>query len=125
MLRSNQFSFGIPGGVQQGILGCIVALQCNPDWVLGEFDLKNAHTVCSRGLIWQELLNDTYFHFLIHIFLCMYGDSCIPQSHYGNGPDEPPTSLHWSGDGLRQGENAANVFFNILAARFYRAIMHS
>ena len=44
MLRSNQFSYGIPGGIQQVILGCPVALQCNPTWVLGEFDLKNAHT---------------------------------------------------------------------------------
>jgi hypothetical protein len=27
-----------------------------------------------------------------------------------------------SGEGLRQGETAANVFFNILAARLYRAM---
>jgi hypothetical protein len=78
MLQSNRFSFGIPGGVQQVILGGTVALQCNPDWVLGEIDLRNAHTGCSRDLIWQELLNDTYFHFLIQIFLYMYGDSCTP-----------------------------------------------
>ena len=45
LLQSSQFSFAIPGGVQQVILvGCTVALQCNPDWILGEFDLKNAHT---------------------------------------------------------------------------------
>jgi hypothetical protein len=31
LLQSNQFSFAIPGGVQQVILGCIDALQCNPD----------------------------------------------------------------------------------------------
>jgi hypothetical protein len=48
LLQSNQFSFAIPGGVHQVILGCTVALQCNPDWILGEFDLKNAHTDCSR-----------------------------------------------------------------------------
>jgi hypothetical protein len=118
MLRSNQFSFGIPDCVQHVILGCTVALQCDPDWVLGEFDLKNAQTNCSLGLIWQELIIDTYFH-----FLCMYGDTCTPQTHYGNGPDQAPTSIHWSGDGPRQGETVANVFFNILAARLYRAFM--
>ena len=53
----------------------------------------------------------------------MYGDSCTPPWHYGHGPDQPPTSIHWPGDGLRQGETVANVFFNILAARLYRAFM--
>jgi len=79
LLRSNQFSYGIPGGVQQVIMGCTVALQNNPTWVLGQFDLRNAHAVCSRGLIWQELEADTYFHFLMQIFICMYGDNCTPQ----------------------------------------------
>ena len=65
------------------ILGCTVALQCNPTCVLGEFDLKNAHKHCSRGLIWEELMNDVYFHFLIQIFLCMYGDTCTPQWYFG------------------------------------------
>jgi hypothetical protein len=31
LLQSNQFSFAILGGVQQVILGCTVALQCNSD----------------------------------------------------------------------------------------------
>jgi hypothetical protein len=53
----------------------------------------------------------------------MYGENRTPQWHFGNGPDQSPTSIHWSGDGLRQGEIAANVFFNILAARLYRAFM--
>jgi hypothetical protein len=53
----------------------------------------------------------------------MYGDSCTPQWHYGNDPNRPPTIIHWSCDGLRQGETAANVFFNILAARLYRAFL--
>jgi hypothetical protein len=53
----------------------------------------------------------------------MYGDTCTPQWHYGNGLDQPPTSIHWSGDGLRQGETVANVFFDILPARLYRAFM--
>jgi len=29
MMRSNQVSYGILGGFQQVIMGCIVALQCN------------------------------------------------------------------------------------------------
>jgi hypothetical protein len=109
--------------VQQVILGCTVALSSNPTWVLGVFDLRNAHTDCSRGLIWQELENDHYFHFLMQIFICMYGENRTPQWHFGNGQDQPPTSCHWSADGLRQGETIANVFFNILAARLYRALM--
>jgi hypothetical protein len=51
MLKSNQFSYGISRGVQHVILGCTVALQSNPTWVLGVFDLRNAHTDFSRGLI--------------------------------------------------------------------------
>ncbi len=78
MLKSNQISYSMPGGVQHVILGCTVALQTNPTWVSGAFDLRNAHTNCFRGLIWHELEADTYFHFLIHIFICMYGDNCTP-----------------------------------------------
>jgi hypothetical protein len=65
ILKSNHLSYAISRGVQQVILGCTVALQSNPTWVRGVFDLRNAHTDCSRGLIWQELENDPYFHFLI------------------------------------------------------------
>jgi hypothetical protein len=53
LLRSNLFSYGVPGEVQQVIMVCTVALQTNPTWVLGQFDLRNAHTDCSRGFIWQ------------------------------------------------------------------------
>ncbi len=105
------------------ILGCAIALKCNPTWVLGEFDLKNAHTDCSRGLIEQEFDSDVCFHFLIQIFLYMYGENCIPQSHVGNGPDQPPTSIHLSEDDRSQGETTPNVFFNILAARLYKAFI--
>jgi hypothetical protein len=47
----------------------------------------------------------------------MYGKNRTPQWHFGIGPDQPPTSIHRSGDGLRQWETAASVFFNILPAR--------
>ena len=121
MLRDDQFSYGVPGGVQKVILAVTIALQKNPDWVCAQTDLRNAHTDCSRGLIWQELERDPAFHYLIQIFIHMYGIHCAPQWHYGNGPDQPPTSCHGSGDGLRQGESAANAFFAILSARLYRA----
>jgi hypothetical protein len=120
LLRSNQLSFGVPGGVHQVITGYTVALQNNPYWVMGKFDLRKAHTDCYRGLIWQELEADPFFHFLIQIFI-LYGENCTPQWHFGNGPDQPPTSCHMSREGLRKGETAANVFFNILATRIYRA----
>ena len=122
-MKSNQISYGVPGGVQQVIMGCIVALQNNPGWVLFQGDMANAHTDCSRDLIWKGLQADSFFHFLIQIFLCLYGNNCTPQWHFGNGPDQPPTSMHMSIDGLRQGETAPNVFFNILASRLYRAFM--
>jgi hypothetical protein len=121
LLRSNQISHSIPSGFQQVIMGCTVALQSNPPWVLWQLDLRNAHNDCSRGLKWQELEAGVYFHFLMHIFICMYGDTCTPQWHFGNGPDQPPTSIHWLGKELRQRETTTNVFFNILVSRFYRA----
>ena len=105
------------------ILGCTLALQCNPTWCLLKIDIANAHSDCSRGKMWEEKERDSYLHFLIQIFLNLYGESCTPQWHFGNGPDQPPTSLHGSGDGLRQGETMANVIFNILAARLYMAFM--
>jgi hypothetical protein len=51
MLKSNEFSYSISGGVQHVILGCTVALHSNPTCVLGVFDLRNAHIVFSRRLI--------------------------------------------------------------------------
>ncbi len=38
-------------------------------------------------------------------------------------PNQPPTCIHLSRDGLRQGETASNVFFNILVARLYIVFM--
>ncbi len=49
LLQSNQFSHGILGGVQIFILGCTVALQCNPGRCLLEIDYAIAHSDCSRG----------------------------------------------------------------------------
>ncbi len=63
-----------------------------------EFDFENAHTACNKGKIWEELEKDTFFHFLIQIFLSLYGEKYTPQWHFGNGPDQPLMSIHWSGD---------------------------
>ena len=49
------------------------------------------------------------------------GENYTPQWHFGNGPGQPPTSCHMSAEGLRQGETTTNVFFNIVAARLYKA----
>ncbi len=51
------------------------------------------------------------------------GSIAPPSGTTGTAQTSPPTSIHWSGDGLRQGETAADVFFNILSARLYRAFM--
>ncbi len=51
LLQSNKFSYGVAGGVQIVIMGCTIALQCNPEWCLLEIDFKNAHTDYSRGNI--------------------------------------------------------------------------
>jgi hypothetical protein len=51
MLKSNQFSYGILGGVQQVNHGWTKTPQSHSTWVLGVFDLRNAHTVCSSALI--------------------------------------------------------------------------
>jgi hypothetical protein len=53
----------------------------------------------------------------------MYGDTCTPQRHFKNGPNQPSTSYHVSGDGLKQGETVANVFFYIVEAGLYMALM--
>ncbi len=65
LLKNNQFSYGIPSGVQMVIMGCTMALQCNPSWCLLELDYANAHSVCIKGNIWEELERDAFFHFLI------------------------------------------------------------
>ena len=83
MLQSNQFSFGIPGSVQIVIMGCIVALQCNPTWCLLDIDFANARSDCNRGNIWEDLERNSYFHFLIQIFLNLYGENCTPNGTSG------------------------------------------
>ena len=102
---------------------CTAALEFIPDFCLLQIDFANVHTYNSRGEIWEELEIYTFFHFLIQLFICLYGDNCTPQANFSNGPHKLPTDMHMLGDGLRQGETAANVFFNILAARLYKAFM--
>jgi hypothetical protein len=56
----------------------------------------------------------------LEVFMALYGKTGTPQRHYGDGPNRPPTSVHMSIDGFRQGDASASIFFNILAARIYR-----
>ena len=53
------------------------------------------------------------------MFKSLYGKTATPHWHYVDDPDRPPTSVHMSVDGFRQGDAPASIFFNILAARIY------
>ena len=102
LLLSRQFSFGIKGGVQQVILGIILSLQLNPDFVEIDLDLKNAHTFSSRDKAEEELESDIIYHYLLEVFRSLYEKTVTPQWHYGDGPSRPPTIVHMSVDGFRQ-----------------------
>jgi hypothetical protein len=117
LLLSHKFSFGIKGGVQQVILGISLALQLNPNLVEINLDLKNAHTFSLRDKADEELESDVIYHYLLEVFRSLYGMTAIPHWNYGDGPGLPPTSVHMSVDGFRQGDAPASIFFNILAAR--------
>jgi hypothetical protein len=117
LLLSNQFYFGINGGVHQVILGCTLALQVHPSFVQIELDLRDAHTFCSRDKIEEELESDIIYNYMLESFRALYGKTMTPQWHCGDGPDRPPTSCHMSIDGPRQSDAPATVYFNILAAR--------
>jgi hypothetical protein len=43
LLLSHQVSFEINGGVQQVIMGCNIALEISPSWLILDLDSKNAH----------------------------------------------------------------------------------
>ena len=120
LLLSHRFSIGIKGGVHQVILGILLSLQRNPNFVERDLDLKNAHTFSSRDKVEEELEGDIIFHYLLEGFKSLYGKTVTPHWHYGDGPDRPPTSVHMYIDGFRQGDAPASIFFNIMAARIYR-----
>jgi len=64
--------------------------------------------------------SDIIYHYLLEVFKALYGKTVTPQWHCGDGPDRPPTSVHMSIDGFRQGDAPASIFFTILAPRIYR-----
>jgi hypothetical protein len=78
-------------------------------------DLKNAQTFNSRDKAEEELKSDVIFHYLFEVFKDLYRNNVTPQWHYKEGPDRPPTSVHMSIDGFRQGNAPSSIFFNILA----------
>ena len=73
LMLSRQFSFRVNGGVQQVILACNIALEINPSWLMLDLDYKNAHTLCSRARLEEELeLNEAY-HYMLESFRALYG----------------------------------------------------
>ena len=73
LLLSHQISFGINGGVQQVIMACIIALEINPSWLMLDLDSKNAHTVCSRDRLEEELKLNVAYHYMLESFRALYG----------------------------------------------------
>jgi hypothetical protein len=63
------------------------------------------------------LESDGIYHYLLEVFRSLYGKTTTPQWHHGDGLGRPPTSMHMSVDGFRQGDAPASIFLNILAAR--------
>ncbi len=64
--------------------------------------------------------SDVIYHFLLEVFRSLYVKTVTPQWHYGDGSDRPPTNVHMSIVGFRQGDAPVSIFFNILAAIIYR-----
>jgi len=89
LLLSHQFSFGINGGVQQVILGCTLALQVHPSFVQIDFDLRNAHTFCSRDRIEEELESDIIYNYLLESFRALYGKTVTPNGTLEKAPTVP------------------------------------
>ncbi len=70
---SHQFSFGVNGGVQQVILACDIVLEINPSWLMLDLDSKNAHTLCSRDRLEEELELNVAFRYIMESFRALYG----------------------------------------------------
>ena len=59
---SDQFSFGVNGGVHQVSMACNIALEINPSWVMLDLDSKNAHAFCSRERLQKVLELNVAYH---------------------------------------------------------------
>ena len=79
LLLSHQFSFGINGGVQQGIMACNIALEINPSWLMLDMDSRNAHTFCSRDRLEEELELNVAYHYMLESFRALYGKTVTVQ----------------------------------------------
>ncbi len=79
LLLSQQFSFGINGGVQQVILGITLALQLNPDFVNLDLVMRNAHTFSSRDKTEEELETNIIYNYLLEVFKALYGKIITPK----------------------------------------------
>ena len=79
LLFSHQFSFGINGGVQQGIMACNIALEINSSWMMLDLDSKDAHTFCSREKLEEELELNVAYHYMLETFRALYGKTVTVQ----------------------------------------------
>ena len=60
------------------ILGCTIALQVYPSFVHIDLDLRNAHALCSRDRVEEELESDIVYHYLLESFKALYGTTVTP-----------------------------------------------
>ena len=82
-----------------------------------DLDSENAHTFCKRDKLEEELELNVVYHYMLMSYRALYGKSVTLQWHFGNGPDNQPTSFQMSCEGLRQGNAPALVYFNVLIAK--------
>ncbi len=85
-----------------------------------DLDSKNAHTLCSRDKLEEELELDLTYHYMLMSLCALYVQTTTVQCHLGNGPDRPATSFQLSYEGLRHGDAPATIYLNVLAKRFSR-----
>jgi hypothetical protein len=54
------------------ILACSLALQLHKNFVQTDFDLRNAHTFCSRDRAKVELESGIIYHYILETFRALY-----------------------------------------------------
>ena len=54
-------------------MACNIALEINPSWVMMDLDSKNAHTLCSRDRLEEELEQCVAYTCMLESFRTIYG----------------------------------------------------
>ena len=85
-----------------------------------DLDSENAHTLCDRDELEEELELNVMYHYMLMSYRALYGKNVTVQWHFGNGPNNHPTSFQMPCEGLRQSDAPESVYFNVLIARVYR-----